>query len=196
MNKPVVILVVLLLLCLCGTAPAANLSSDWYVKIGGVAVWGYTPGVDMWGIDWNFIGGLGSYPPFVVTSSDYPPWDRTISVAIPSLGVPAGTEVCLSGAPVAPIPTNGIITSMDFGYQTFYDASQMRLGLYVTHSNGSTELMYSETRSGPISTFGSVNLLPDDVFEFRATAVPEPSSLLILSFQAMSLIGLGWRRMK
>lgn len=189
------VLVVISLLAVSQAGQAANLSSDWYVKLGTVGVSGYTPGVGPWDYDWDFTSPLGTVGPFLVTQPD-PLWPQRL-VSVQNVdNVPSGTAVDLYGQLRYALPADGIVTGMDFGYQTYYDASQMRLDLYITHSDGTTRLAYSETRSVPISTFCSASLSPGDTFYFRVTTVPEPSSLLILSLSVVSFIGFGWRRTK
>ena len=195
MKRLAIALVVIGLLAVSQVTHAANLEEGWYVKLGGVGILGYTPNVGPWNYEWDFTSPLGTVGPFVVTQPD-PLWPQRLISVQNMDNVPPVTAVDLFGQLRYAIPVDGIITGMNFGYQTYYDASQMRLNLYITHSDGTTRLAYSETRSVPISTFGSASLSPGDTFYFRVTAVPEPSSLLILSLSVVSFIGFGWRKAK
>lgn len=186
-------LVALLALPLVGHA--ADLQAGSYVKLGEVALFGFDPSTGRdFGIDWNFTSPLGASGPFVVTQPD-PLWpQRMVSVPNTTLGVPAGTAVYLYGQPEAVLPAAA--TRLDVECETNYDASQMLVELYVQHSDGHAELLWTETRSGHHTGGGNVlwpwqTISPTDAIYLRVATVPEPSSWLAL---ALPIVGLPWVR--
>ena len=193
MKRLAIALVVIGLLTVSQVTHAANLEEGWYVKIGAVAFFG-VDGDGMWGIDWDFTSPLETSGPFDVTQPD-PLWpQRMVSVSTTMFGVPNGTAIYLYGQPRVPIqrPT----TDLQITSETYYDASQMLIQLFVQHGDGSTELLWTEPRSGHHTGGGSVlwpsqTILPTDTIYFKVTAVPEPSSCLTV---LLPLIGLLWMR--
>ncbi len=198
MNRLGVALAVVFVLALAGAVQAADLQAGWYVKLGGVALWGWDWQANRYtGVDWDFTGPLGTYGPFEVTQPG-PVWpQRMVSVPSAVSGVPPGTAVDLNGQPRSSLTF--AVDRLDFAYETYYDATQMRLSLYLQHSDGNADLLYSETRSGLHSTFPEIpfddwQMLADDRLVFRVTVVPEPSSLLAVLLPTATALCLRRRR--
>jgi|LSQX01.1.fsa_nt_gb hypothetical protein len=191
MKRLAIALVVIGLLAVSQVTQAANLEEGWYVKLGGVALYGVDPktGYDR-GVDWNFTSPLGVSGPFDVAQPDMLWPQRLVSVPYDVTGVIFGTGVDLYGQPEPPV--DFLVQSIFFICDTFYEASQMRLELLIKRANGNTELIWSQTRSGPVlggpeipldDLFGS-----DDSFVFRVTTVPEPSSLQVLLLTSVPFV--------
>ena len=189
MKRLAIALVVIGLLTVSQVTHAANLEEGWYVKIGAVAFFG-VDGDGMWGIDWDFTSPLGVSGPFDVAQPDMLWPQRLVSVPYDVTGVIFGTGVDLYGQPEPPV--DFLVQSIFFICDTFYEASQMRLELLIKRANGNTELIWSQTRSGPVlggpeipldDLFGS-----DDSFVFRVTTVPEPSSLQVLLLTSVPFV--------
>jgi len=175
------------MLAFAGATHAADLQAGWYVKIGGVALFGYDPNTGRdFGIDWRFSGGLGVYGPFEVTQPTEPdPLFPQRKVLVPRtvLAVPSGTAVNMYGETEQPMPAPA--TDLHVVYETDYDSSQMMLWLYVEHANGQSEFLWAEARSGHHYGNTSVlpqwmTILPSDRLCFTVVAVPEPASYLSL----------------
>jgi len=192
MKKLSVISAALLLLTLAQIGQAADLQAGWYVKLGGVALYGTDPGSGHEvAVDWSFAGPVGPAGPFEVAQSD-PLWpQRTVSVPA-STNVPDGTAVDLFGQPKTPITF--AVTRLDLIYETNYVASQMLAQLFVEHTSGQSELLWQESRSGLHNRYATLlagtgrTLAPSDTIYFRVVAVPEPSGLSVL----LPAIGLLW----
>ena len=199
MRKRGVLLAVLIVLALAQACQAADLQAGWYVKLGGVALYGFD-GMYERGGDWHFEGGLGTFGPFEVTEPGVGWADRLVSVPTSAMGVPAGTTVYLLGEPETEVDFP--VSNLLLAYETDYDATQMRVELFVHCAGGDYELLWSQNQSGyamaiPDVLAGSGRLiLPGDSIVFRVTTVPEPSQVLALGLPAALLIGLARRRMK
>jgi len=175
------ILLILCMLVFAGAAHAADLQAGWYVKLGLVDVRGWDG--YQWGIvDWNFVGGLGTYGPFEVTSPD-PVWARRM-VSVPSSvsGVAPGTSVDLWGEPTREV--NFPISAVVPCYDTYYDASQMRLQLLMYKQDAGFTLLWEQARSGFWGDWSNVlsgsQVIPVGYsLVFRVTVVPEQGSLLV-----------------
>lgn len=182
MKTRVVVLAVFLFV-LSQSVQAADLQAGWYAKAGVVALWGYRGGY-LIGVDWNFVGGTGTYEPYIVTNPD-PLWpQRMVQVNQTQTGVPNGTAVYLYGEPEVPVDFPAF--ALDVGYETDYDPSQMRLELWQHHSDGRDELIWFQGRSGHILASADVldgtgrTIGVGDSIYFRVVAVPEPSQLATL----------------
>lgn len=193
MRKLVFVLALFLLLA-AQIGQAADLQAGWYVKLGNVAVFGVDPNTRReTAIDWSFAGGLGSYGPFEVTSpgATYP--QRVVTVPSTVNGAASGAYIDLTGMP--DIPIGFTPNSLQFVYNTYYDVSQMRFDLFVRHSDGTIETLFSETRSGQHSGVPTVFLLGryspiSDTLVFRTSVVPEPSSAITLAFSLAFIAGV------
>jgi len=198
MRSQRVVIVILCMLAFAGAAHAADLQAGWYVKLGLVDVRGWDG--YQWGIvDWNFVGGLGTYGPFEVTSPD-PVWARRM-VSVPSSvsGVAPGTSVDLWGEPAIPIgfPVSEVVVC----YDTNYDATRMRLELLMYRADVGFTMLWAENRSGLHQVWTNV-LGPSQVIPlgyspvFRVTVVPEPGPFLAIIWGMLckSVSGRRWRR--
>jgi len=198
MRKLALILAVAGLLCLAQASQAADLQAGWYVKLGGVALFGIDPTLQQQvGIDWSFVGGLGDWGPFAVTEPDGSWVQRVIAVPGNAYGIASGTKVDLTGTPLSAV--NFIPDTLQFAYGTFYDVTQMRFDLYSQHSDGTLDKLYSETRSGQhtvaptITLNGRYNPAADSLIFRTTTVVPEPASIIPLAL-AIVCASAGRRR--
>lgn len=144
-------------------------------------------------MDWNFVGGLGVFPPFEVMEPNDNPLYRKVLVISDSTGVPRGTGVDLEGEPAVPVSFR--VDAILFHYTTFYDAAHMKLQMVVRRSNGQEEVLWQQNRSGlasgtPEVLDGKKFVYPGDTIALRVSAVPEPTSALALS---LALTGLTLR---
>ena len=180
MRKPAVLLAVMIVLTLGQACQAADLQAGWYAKLGGVALFGWD-GVQERGIDWHFVGGLGTFGPFEVTNPD-PVWpERTVSVPDDALEVVPGTGVWLWGEPE--VTVDFVVQAVSIFWDTDYDATQMRLELLMYNETEGFALLWSQTQSGYYGGAGNVlgeyQTIPMGYAPvFRVRAVPEPSSLM------------------
>lgn len=179
MNKPIAILVILLLLGLGSAAHAVDLEAGWYVKLFGVSLGGLVGEGGWQVVNWHFTGGLGTSGPFEVTSPD-PLWaERVVSVPQTVKGVTAGTSVYLWGEPVSSV--DFIVRQLGVGYDTLYDASRMRLDVLMYKESEGFTLLWSQGLSG--FQQGWPNVLEESQAipvgyqpVFRVAVVPEPCS--------------------
>ena len=199
MKRLAIALVVIGLLTVSQVTHAANLEEGWYVKLGGVGISGFTPMVGPWNYEWDFTSPLGTTGPYTVTQPTTPDLlftQRMVFVQNNVSNVSSGTAVDLYGQLRYAIPSNAVITGIDAIAETNYDATQMQLQLYVQHSDGSSQLLSKESRSGHHTSGFSLQLpwqavLPTDAIFFRVVAVPEPSTGLAL---LLPTVGLLWIR--
>lgn len=195
MRKLAVILVVLLLLCLCGTAQAVDLEAGWYVKIGDISMMMHD-GPYQYGMNWYLTTPTtGSYPPFEVTSEN-PSWQRVITIPN-SVSVPSGTSITFEGQPQ--VHTDLLIDRVDVLFQTDYDASRLALDLIWKHVNGTESLLRRQDQSGYVggglsALTPGMSLAQGDSVLIRVSAVPEPASILGLGASAFTALALGLRR--
>ena len=183
MKKGFAVFAVLLLLSLSQVTQAVTLEEGWYVKLGGVALFGFDPVLSFYtGADWHFTVDTGDQGPFNVASPD-PVWaERMVSVPETVTGVIPGASVYLWGEPTYPVTY--AITEVGFFWETNYDASRMRLDLLAYDGAGFT-LLWSQDNSGLDSGFRNVltasqSIPVGSVPVFRVTVVPEPSSMLAM----------------
>lgn len=186
MKKLVVALAIVVLLLSAQISQAADLREGWYVKLGGVAIYGVIPQTGQpVGLGWHFTAPVGQYGPFLVDQPDSTWAQLVVSVTQDVFGVPYGTGVNICLQPEAPI--DFWVQSVYFGCDTFYDATQMRLDLFINRADGRSDLIWAQTISGPVvggpeiplycHSFGSA-----DTLSFRIAAVPEVSSLFAILF--------------
>lgn len=195
MKKLAVVLAVAASLATAHAADAANLQAGWYAKIGNVGLSGFDPnsGRDF-ARGWSATSPLGKFGPFDVTHPTEPdPLFPQRVIAVPSTvsGVAAGTAVYEYGVLDAPLPAPA--TYMSVAYETSYDAAQMMLQLCVQHSNGQSELVWGESRSGHhIGNVGVLwpgqSILPTDTLYFSVVVVPEPSQCAMLALYMLGLL--------
>jgi hypothetical protein len=198
MRRNALIIAALAIVTVIGPAQAVDLEAGWYVKLGGVAVWGFDPkiGRDV-GYDWNFEGGIGMFGPFEVTQPHRTWPQRMVSVPSAVTGVAPGTAVYLSGAPTATIDFQ--VDRIDVSYDTLYDPSAIVVQALVLHSDGTEEVLWSHLRSGhAVGSAGVLGtsdrfLLVGDSVAFRVVAVPEPAGAIVLLTGAPLLAALSRR---
>ena len=198
MKKITVVLAVLLLLALAQMGQAADLQAGWYIKLGGVGLFGAIPQSPYYtGTDWNFTTELGTYGPFEVTSPD-PVWaERMVSVPVSVTGVSAGTSVYLWGQPIDPVYYP--VDDVSFHWETNCDKSVVQLELLMySPSSGYTKL-WSYSQSPYTSDASNVLTFPQKipvgyVPVFRVSVVPEPNGLLALLTGAGLMVGFLRRR--
>ena len=198
MNKTVIAVAIMLILLLSQTAQAADLEEGWYVKLGGVALYGTNPTTGReFGIDWNFTSRLGTFGPFEITQPDLLWPQRMVSIICPTFGTPAGVSVDLIGQ----LKTSTLypVSRLDVLYETNYDAAQMMVQLYVRHVDGDEEVIWAENRSGFHTRyvdvlFGTGRIIcPSDTIYFQIRTVPEPRQIFAVIFPSLSLILMSWR---
>ena len=197
MKRLAIALVVIGLLTVSQVTHAANLEEGWYVKLGGVALFGFDPAtMSEFAADWNFTSPLGQSGPFSVTQPA-PTWpQRLVVVEETASGIAPGTGVDLWGAPLLSLPKTGYLTYLSFACDTTYDATQMRLSVLIGHTDGTEDTIWEQSRSGsnhgaPSIYLGNHTMLSSDTFLFRVAAVPEPTSFLAVLMPCV--IGI-WRR--
>lgn len=201
MRKLAVMLGVLLLLGLCGTAPAADLEAGWYVKIGAVGVSGYTPGVGPWDYEWDCTNAPGSLGPYTLSHPTEPdPLFPQIMVSVSNTvsDVPSGTAVDLHGQLRYAVPSDAVVTGVSIPLETNYDATQMLLQVLVHHQSGTDDLLWSQTTSGHIMGTKDISttmylVAAGDSLVLRVTTVPEPGSFLCLAVPLVTF-SLRYRR--
>ena len=182
MKKFAIVLAVLSLLVLGQVTYAANLQSDWYVKLFGISLYGWD-GQQYQVVDWNFKGGLGQSGPFQVTNPDPVRAERMVSIPNSTSNTPIGTSVYLWGEPARPI--NWTINEIAVGYDTSYNAAQMRLELLMYKEQVGYTLLWSQNNTG--TSWGIHNVLSNSQYipagyqpVFRVTVVPEPAGIMII----------------
>jgi len=194
MRSQRVVIVILCMLAFAGAAHAADLQAGWYVKLGGVAVYGWYQGQYV-GVDWNFTSPLGTYGPFEVTQPDQLWPQRMVLVPSAAFGVPVGTYVDLGGELEAPVTF--AVDRLDLSYETNYDASRLRLEVLSRHPNGQEDLLWYQSRSGyaiggPSLYNPSLSFFTGDILVCRVVVVPEPAYAMTLGLAGLAFVS--WRR--
>ncbi len=163
---------------------AADLQAGWYVKRWAVSLEFYDELGRPNSVHWSFAGGMGTYGPCEGTSPD-PIWaERLGTIPTTALDVAPGTGVYLGGVPDVEIPFD--LTGVGMGYETNYDASQVRLELLDYSGSTGYTLLWAESRSGLQHAFQTVVWSYEPVIRrghavvFRVTTVPEPCGLVVV----------------
>ena len=170
-------------------APAADLQAGWYA-------WPFSPQIfidDGLGnptlrSSGDFITAPGTYGVFTVTGGPFgsTSWRKaTVTLSVNGVGPSDSLVLPL----VFTMNLGEPFLYMDISWGTEYDASQMRLELWRSRYDGSTERVWTQGLSGPQS--GGPRLLYDGVYEgafyYQVTVIPEPSAAMAL----LALLSMG-----
>lgn len=182
MRSQRVVIVVLCMLAFAGATHAADLQAGWYVKLGGFSTRGWN-GSQWAAVEWTFSGGLGVWGPFEVTSPHVWWPQRQVIVHTTVTGVPAGTSVYLWGIPERPI--DFAASELVIGWETDYDAANMRLELLMYQEGQGYTLLWAQNQSGYHHDYPNL-LGPSQVIPigcspvFRVVVLPEPNPVFAL----------------
>ncbi len=156
--------ILLAVVVILGLQPAANpatLQAGWYVNLNAVEFsWYYVSGDRAWesGSDGQFNTPPGTYGPFQVTEpgGEYDYNDRW--VAVPNIAAAGGADSLTLPFTVAYAQPGYKWPSMQFNWQTNYDASQMYVSLWSNPSGGAPVCIWSQMLSGAQASSPTLDL--------------------------------------
>jgi hypothetical protein len=179
MKKLLLLFAVLLLVGLAPPTQAADLEAGWYVKLGGFFTLGFD-GAQWHAVDWSFVGGLGTFGPFEVTSPH--PWWPQREIRVPgTTTAPTGTALYFWLEPEVPVSYD--VYEAVPRWETSYDASRMRLEMLIGREGEPLALLWAQDQSG--SNWGYHNVLTGLQHipagyqpVLRVVVLPEPGCLM------------------
>jgi hypothetical protein len=194
MKRLAIVSAVLCLLALGQVVQAADLQTGWYAKIQSIDV--FIPGDPIWlGPQLVASGYFYQTPPgqyglfqvdggtpnrdnqrYVYVNEDAYGIGLNDSLALPlSFGLTQGTQIAF----------------LSIAWATNYDPAQMQLQLWQNHSNGSSEMLWSQKQGGVKgnSENAAFNTILDGTYYFKVSVVPEPSSATCLVAAFGCLLG-------
>ncbi len=116
-------------------------------------------------------------------------------VAVPNIAAAGGADSLTLPFTVAYAQPGYKWPSMQFNWQTNYDASQMYVSLWSNPSGGAPVCIWSQMLSGAQASSPTLDLsVVDSNYYFLVTVVPEPSALLCLVVALAAFGGLAARR--
>ncbi len=143
---------------------------------------------------------VGTYGPFQVTdpgaeATPYPVPNISRIVTVPDATEAGGTDSFTLPFTMGYVQPGYEWASVQFNWQTDYDASQMYVSLWDNPSGGSPVCMWSQTLSGAQASTPTLDLSAIDFnYYFLVTVVPEPSALLCLAVALTAAAGFAARR--